>query len=228
MRRNTILLAIAGAALATPAWAGTVDIPVQASGGFSVPVASLKEIRHRTTVRQQFDFSCGSAAVSTLLTHHYGHAIAEDAVFTEMFDRGDPVRIREAGFSLLDLKLFLEARGFTADGFHAPLERLESVGIPAIVMLRENGYSHFVVVKGVRHGRVLIGDPAVGTRVMTRAVFESLRVDDILFIVSNAVHLARFNQPADWRAAPLAPVVDGVERSGVGNSVLSRHGPSDF
>ncbi len=35
-------------------------------------VVSVKEARFTTTQRQQFDFSCGSAAVATLLTHHYG------------------------------------------------------------------------------------------------------------------------------------------------------------
>ena len=45
---------------------------------YSMSVRSLKEMRlreaFRTTLRQQYDFSCGSAAVATLLTHHYGVA----------------------------------------------------------------------------------------------------------------------------------------------------------
>ncbi|MDV7389798.1 hypothetical protein RZS08_00535, partial [Arthrospira platensis SPKY1] len=41
-------------------------------GAVSVPTVSLKGARFIATLRQQYDFSCGSAAVATLLTHHYG------------------------------------------------------------------------------------------------------------------------------------------------------------
>ncbi len=210
------------------AQAGSVDLPVQVGGGYSVPAVSLKEARFRATVRQQYDYSCGSAALSTLLTHHYGYPVAEQVVFEEMFQFGDRTKIQQEGFSLLDLKLFLEKHGFNADGFEAPLDKLENVGIPAIVLLKENGYSHFVVVKGVRGGRVLIGDPAGGTRVMTRSHFESIWVNQILFVISNKTESARFNAAADWSAAPLAPIVDSVNRDGVAASLLLKHGPSDF
>jgi predicted double-glycine peptidase len=191
-------------------------------------VTSLKEARFRSTVRQQYDFSCGSAALSTLLSHHYQYAVAEDAIFSDMFARGDRARIQKEGFSLLDLKLYLEAHGFTADGFEAPLDSLETAGIPAIVLVKENGYSHFVVVKGLRADRVLIGDPASGTRSMPRNRFESLRVNQILFVITNKTDVARFNVASDWNAAPGSPIVDGINRDGVGASLLMKRGPSDF
>ena len=191
-------------------------------------MTSLKEVRFRATVRQQYDFSCGSAALSTLLKHHYGYDVTEDAVFTDMFERGDRAKIQKEGFSLLDLKMYLEAHGFTADGFEAPLASLETAGIPAIVLVKENGYSHFVVVKGLRGDRVLIGDPAGGTHVMARDKFESLRVNQILFVVTNRTEVARFNVAAEWSVAPGAPVVDALNRDGIAASLLMKRGPSDF
>lgn len=216
--------------LAAPAiaGAGTVDLPIQVGGGYSVPVASLKEVKFRATVRQQFDFSCGSAALSTLLTHHYGMPLSEEVIFAEMFARGDQAKIREEGFSLLDIKVFLESRGFMADGFEAPLEKLAEARIPAMVLLKENGYSHFVIVKGMRDGRVLIGDPAGGTRVMTRAAFDKLWINQILFVISNRTDIASFNSDADWSSAPRAPIGDGINRDGVAGTLLLKHGPSDF
>ena len=208
--------------------AGTVELPIQVGGGYTVPVTSIKELKFRATVRQQFDFSCGSAALSTLLTHHYGTPLSEETIFAEMFAAGDQAKIRQEGFSLLDIKLFLEKHGFVADGFEAPLEKLASVGIPAIVLLKENGYSHFVVVKGVRDGRVLIGDPAGGTRVMPRSAFNALWMNQILFVISNRTDIALFNAPKDWNAAPRAPIGDGVNRDGVAGTLLLKHGPSDF
>lgn len=225
---NTALAAGAILACASEARAGTVDLPIQVGGGYSVPVASLKEVKFRATVRQQFDFSCGSAALSTLLTHHYGMPLTEEVIFAEMFASGDQAKIRQEGFSLLDIKLFLEKRGLTADGFEAPLEKLAEAGIPAIVLLKENGYSHFVVVKGVRDGRVLIGDPAGGTRVMTRGTFDALWMNQILFVISNRTDIARFNAAADWSTAPRAPLGDGINRDGVAGTLLMKLGPSDF
>lgn len=217
----------AAAALAGRAQAGTVDFPLQVGGSFSVPAASLHEQRFRATVRQQFDFSCGSAALSTLLTHHYGRPVSEQAVFEQMIVRGDRAKIQREGFSLLDMKRYLAAHGYEADGFEAPLDKLAQVGIPAIVLINENGYNHFVVVKGVKDGRVLVGDPAGGTRAMSQAAFEAVWVQQILFVISNRQSEARFNVASDWQAAPRAPIGQGHER-GPGPLPLPRLGPSDF
>lgn len=226
--KSAIAFAAMSAVLSCPAAAGTVDLPVQVGGGYAVPITSLKELKFRATIRQQYDFSCGSAALSTLLTHHYGTPLTEEVIFAEMYAAGDQAKIRQEGFSLLDIKLFLEKHGFLADGFEAPLEKLADVGIPAIVLLKENGYSHFVVVKGVRDGRVLIGDPAGGTRVMVRSAFDAIWLNQILFVISNRTDVARFNAAADWSTAPRAPINDGVNRDGVAGILLLKHGPSDF
>lgn len=214
--------------LGLPASAGNVVVPVEAGGPFNVPAKTLKESRFRATIRQQYDFSCGSAALSTLLTYHYNHPVTEQAVFEEMFRNGDPERIRRAGFSMLDIKRFLERRGFQANGFEAPLEKLERAKIPAIVLLNERGYNHFVVVKGIRNGRVLVGDPAGGTRVLTRKSFDAAWHNKILFVVTNRTELASFNGTSDWRAAPLAPLGDGVDRGGLTHLVLPKFGAGDF
>jgi predicted double-glycine peptidase len=205
-----------------------LDIAGGESRPYSLPVTSLKEARYKTTMRQQYDFSCGSAAVATLLTHQYGYRISEQNAFEEMYALGDQAKIRREGFSLLDLKRFLAAHGFNADGFELPLDKLHEAGIPAIALITENGYNHFVVVKGLRDGRVLIGDPSVGTRVMPRQRFESLWSNRLLFVIHNKQNVAKFNHPADWRAAPLAPIAAGVNRESLGAAAISRFGPSDF
>ena len=172
--RRCLPLGCAALLLQGAAQAGTVDVPLQAGGGYSVPATSLKEARQRRTIIQRFDFSCGSAAVATLLTHHYRFPVTEQTVFEAMFNSGDPEKIKVEGFSLLDMKRFLESHGFQADGFEATLEKLAEAGLPAIALINEQGYNHFVVVKGLRDGRVLIGDPASGTRALTQKSFEAL------------------------------------------------------
>lgn len=228
MNIQPILIATLLGVAAVGASAGSVNLPVVAGGSFRVPVTSLKEERFSATIRQQYDFSCGSAALSTLLTYHYNYPISEEAAFAEMYQRGDRKRIQQQGFSLLDIKMFLERRGFQANGYEAPLEKLEGAHIPAIVLLKENGYSHFVVVKGLRDGRVLIGDPAGGTRAMTREKFESIWVNQILFVINNKMEIAKFNLDTDWHAAPRSPLASGVNRDGLSSMLLPKLGSSDF
>lgn len=206
---------------------GQVDVPIQSGGAFTVPVDSIKSRTFNNTLRQQYDFSCGSAAVATLLTYHYGYRVSEQDVFGQMYARGNQVKIKREGFSLLDMKNYLQAHGFEADGFQADLDQLRSSGVPAIVLIKENGYNHFVVVKGMKDGRILVGDPASGTRAMPYARFKELWANHILFVVRNQRHLAQFNAEADWRAAPLAPL-GGAAYRGAAEPMFPRRGPSDY
>jgi len=196
MKLALVLAALAGSCLAGECLADTVNVPYEMGGAYSLPITSMKAARFRAMVRQQYDFSCGSAALSTLLTYHYGFKVTEEAVFVAMYEKGDQPKIRRDGFSLFDMKRYLESQGFQADGFEAPLEKLESAGIPAIVLINENGYNHFVVIKGIRDGRVLIGDPSGGTRALTQAAFERLWTNGILFVIGNHTQQAKFNLAA--------------------------------
>jgi hypothetical protein len=205
-----------------------VQLPFQIGGAYSVPVTTLKEARYSAMIRQQYDFSCGSAALSTLLTYHYQFPITEQAVFEEMFAHGEQEKIRQEGFSLLDMKRYLGAHGFEADGFEAPLEKLADAKIPAIVLINDHGYNHFVVIKGLRDHRVLIGDPSGGTRALTQKAFQALWVNRILFVVSNRQDVAGFNQASDWRVAVRAPIGEGVDREGTARLVMPKFGAGDF
>lgn len=198
------------------------------AGDFNVPVTSLKQARFKTVVRQQYDFSCGSAAVATLLTHQFGQPVTEADVFAHMYSRGDKPKIRREGFSLLDLRRYLRSRGLHADGFELPLDKLLQEGLPAIVLINERGYRHFVVVKGMRNGRVLVGDPAMGIRMVPRDVFETIWTNGVLFVVHNRRDLARFNDARDWRVAPMGPLELSIQRSGLQTTVIPRRGAGDI
>lgn len=227
--RTLSVHALTSAFLVNSAVAHADTLDLQGIGGqYAVPVSSLKQLRYRATMRQQFDFSCGSAAISTLLTHQYGDSVTEQRVFEGMYAAGDQQKIRRDGFSLLDMQRFLASRGYKADGFVQPLEKLMEAGLPAIVLIAEKGYHHFVVLKGIRDGRVLIGDPALGTRAMARSAFEAVWVNRLLFVVHNRQEMAVFNNANDWRAAPIAPLANLAERDGILNTVLPKFGPGDF
>lgn len=208
--------------------AAGVEVPAIGGSSFTVPVSSLKQLRFQSTSRQRYDFSCGSAAVATLLTHHYGHRVSEQFVFEQMFKNGDQPTIRREGFSLLDIKRFLAAQGFKADGFKLPLQKLIDAKLPAIVLVSEKGYHHFVVIKGAASGRILIGDPASGTRSLGRDAFEQIWTSKLLFVIHGAARAPAFNRLADWRAAPSAPLSMGINRDSLSGVTMSKHGPGDY
>ena len=185
--------------------ARAADMPV-AGSSFKMPMTSMRSSKLQATIIQKLDFSCGSAAVATLLTYQYGYAVTEQSVFEEMFSQGDQQAIRQHGFSLLDMKKYLAQHGFEADGFEQSLDKLLIAKLPAIVLVSDKGYNHFVVVKGLRDGRVLISDPASGTRAMPRAAFESIWKTRLLFVVHNQTQRAKFDDPVSWQAAPWAPI----------------------
>ncbi|MDB5867948.1 MAG: hypothetical protein JWP96_280 [Polaromonas sp.] len=227
MKRLPVFIWLA-AALATSAGAQQAYLPSMGNADVVMPVTSLQQARLAGTLLQQYDFSCGSAALATLLTHHYGVAVSESTVFESMFRQGDQQKIRHEGFSLLDMKNFLKAQGFEADGFEQTLDKLLEVRVPAIVLVNEKGYRHFVVIKGLRGDRVLIGDPANGTRAVLRSDFEASWQSRLLFVIHNRMESARFNLASDWRAAPRAPLAAGVNRDGLAGVTLPALGPGDF
>jgi predicted double-glycine peptidase len=216
------------ALMASTAGAQQSYLPSLGSGDVIMPVTSIRQARLAGTLLQQYDFSCGSAAVATLLTHHYGYPVSESTVFEYMYRHGDQSKIQREGFSLLDMKRFLKAQGFEADGFEQPLDKLAEARVPAIVLINENGYQHFVVVKGLRDDRVLIGDPANGTRAVPRLAFEASWHSGLLFVIHNRMESAHFNMAADWRTAPQAPLLAGINRDGLAGVTMPKHGPGDF
>lgn len=191
-------------------------------------VRSWKEMRFAATVRQQYDFSCGSAALATLLTYHYRYPVGEAFVFEAMYARGDQQKIRQQGFSLLDMQRFLQSRGFHADGFELPLEKLAEAKLPAIVLISDNGYNHFVVLKGILDGRVLLGDPASGARTVSLARFGELWRNKMLFVIHGYDGAVAFNGDQDWRTAPAAPLGQAVNAASLAAVTLPKFGPGDF
>lgn len=222
-----LIRAICAFALLGTTQARAIDLAVPGSGNFSVPAKTLKDLRSQGIVFQKYDFSCGSAAIATLLRHHYKVEISEQQVFQDMYQSGDQAKIRREGFSLLDMKSFLERLGFQADGFKKSLADLQRVGIPAVALIRDNGYNHFVVIKGIREDRILLGDPAMGLRTMTLGQFEAIWPSKILFLIHSHQDRALANIPDEWSARPKPPLASGVARDSLLNDLM-RRGPGDL
>ena len=201
----TLLLAAPGAS----ALAGSLPLFDSLGGGFAnLEITSFQEGKFHRTVQQEHDFSCGSAALATLLTYHYEDPVSENEVFSEMIAQGDAARIRSQGFSMLDMRSYLARRGYQSGGYQAPFGILLKAGVPAIVLISTNGYLHFVVVKGLTENVVLIGDPALGTSIQQRDAFEKTWTG-VIFVIVDHDSLGRkhFNASAEWDSWWVKPTI---------------------
>ncbi|HEX7128078.1 MAG TPA: C39 family peptidase [Thermodesulfobacteriota bacterium] len=172
------LASAAGACAAAPA-------PDAGAAGPGKAVRSLLEIRRAGVVIQEWDLSCGAAALSTVLSYDYDDWTPEREIALSILEQTDPARVqRRGGFSLLDLKRFAESRGYRATGYRGlTIEDLTALEAPAIVPVRVKGYEHFVVVRGVRGDRVHLADPAFGNLTLRRDQFRRVWYDGIGFVV---------------------------------------------
>lgn len=227
--RWTVGLLLAATFVSTAVTAGNIWLP-GIEGVSNVAAASIKEKKFQQVVRQQYDFSCGSAALATLLTYHYERETDEQTAFDYMYEHGDRQKIAKAGFSLLDMKNYLVGAGLDADGFKASLDTLSEAGIPAIALINFRGYRHFVVVKGLGNGEVLVGDPALGIKSIPRPVFETMWDNGILFIVRNKSEIGKkyFNSDSEWRALARAPLGNAISRSGLASLTANLPRLDDF
>jgi uncharacterized protein len=148
----------------------------------AVPVRSLLEMRHHNVIIQSWDLSCGAAALATLLRYEWGNPVTEKQVARGLMARREYiqhpqlVQIRE-GFSLLDLKRYVEAHGFKGEGL-GQLDFDDLVeNAPIMVPVDALGYNHFVIFRGVMGDRVLLADPAWGNRTMTIDKFKRMWLD---------------------------------------------------
>jgi predicted double-glycine peptidase len=210
-------------------FAGNVLLDLD-GGVYQVPVTSVKERRYQTVMKQQYDYSCGSAAVATLLRYHYDFELDSGHVFESMYQNGDQEQINRLGFSLLDIKNYLVGQGFEAGGFRLGLDQfLQQAAVPAIVMIQTDNYKHFVVLKGVRDDKVLLGDPASGLKIVSRAQFEK-EWEGIFFIITNEAAAGRdaFNREDEWALLAKAQVTVGVRAPDLGEFLLSLPGGNDF
>jgi predicted double-glycine peptidase len=161
-------------------------VPFGSDLAFGGPVRSLQEIRQAGVVTQKWDTSCGAAALATVLTYSLQSPVSERDVASGMLRMTEPIKVKHrGGFSLLDMKHFVETRGLKGSGYRGMnFEQLLALHSPIVPVL-QYGNPHFIVVRGLDSaGRVDIADPGFGNRTMTIANFKSIWQGGIGFVVT--------------------------------------------
>ena len=146
-------------------------VEVTATEDTAQPVLSMLEKRHQNVVLQQWELSCAAAALATILRYQFGVPATERTVALGLINRKeylsnpDLLKIRQ-GFSLLDLKRYVDKLGYEGLGFGQLTFSDLIEHAPIIVPVNLQGYPHFVVFRGATSSSVLIADPAFGNVTM--------------------------------------------------------------
>jgi predicted double-glycine peptidase len=169
---------------------GLAQISIGSGVRINPPTGSMKDLRDQDVIKQRFDFSCGAAALATILRFGFGEDVTEAAILASLFDlpsEAEKDERRRKGFSLLDLQRVAEGRGYNAQGFRLAPDQLSLLGGPVIVFIEPRGYKHFAVLRGARGDRVYIADPSRGqVRLQTSRFLDSWVQPDgkgIIFVV---------------------------------------------
>ena len=161
LKRAALWLVLAG--LALPGWAEEVFVSTPLLTG-QAPVKSWKTLRDERVVKQDLDYSCGAAALATLLSEYYRQPVSEAELLKAM-DKDDG----RASFD--DMQRALPAFGFKAQGFAASYAQLARLKMPVVVYLKHRKDDHFSVLRGIDGNTVWLADPSLGNRSYSREQF---------------------------------------------------------
>ena len=178
------------------------------AGTQAVPVTLHQDLKSRTEftaahiVKQQFDYSCGSAALATLLNYYLGEKLTERQIIGGLVEYGDKKQIEKLrAFSLLDMKRFVEKLGYKGAGYKADITDLLTLGKPCIVPVEIFGYQHFCVFRGIVQDHVFMADPYMGDLSVTVEQFRKMWQRNVAFVVTDhdIVHSALMLKEDDLR-----------------------------
>ncbi len=158
-----------------------------------MPLKSMKTLRQEGLIMQAFDYSCGAAAMATLLTYGLGDPVSEkevlDQILGELSDDQEALRKKD-GLSLLDLQKVAHRRGHQAEGFRLSSDFLPKLEAPVLVYIKPRGYEHFAILKGIVGDRAYLADPSLGNVRMPVYEFLDMWLDEkgkgVVFVVERA------------------------------------------
>lgn len=146
-------------------------------------VESMQEGRYRNMVRQHTDYSCGAAALATILRYAYRLDVDETQVIQGMMGVADVDLVKQRGFSMLDIKHYVESLGMRGRGYRVDESRLRTLRVPGLVLMDVRGFRHFVVLKQVSGNTVELADPMLGNRHMAVEDFIKAWPSHAIFVV---------------------------------------------
>ncbi|RDU51746.1 hypothetical protein CQA40_09265 [Helicobacter sp. MIT 01-3238] len=141
-------------------------------------------MRDKNLTKQEYDYSCGAASLSSILEHYYGleNASEKEILDTVLLKKGIDINQKEeiqfddemkqkAHLSFYDMVGYAEDRGFKAFGLAVDLPALYELKAPVIIYVKVRNIEHFSVLKGIDSKFVYLADPSFGNIKVSVAKF---------------------------------------------------------
>ena len=153
-------------------------------------IKSWIEFKNENLTRQKYDYSCGSASLSTVLKYFYDLNISEkDILDTVLKSKGlnnkEKKKFEDSDFSLsfLDLAKFSNLKGYKAIGLALDLNSLKKLKAPVILFVKIRDNEHFTVYKKMDENYVYLADPSFGNIKVKISKFKEMfyQRDDLKF-----------------------------------------------
>ncbi|OHB82494.1 MAG: hypothetical protein A2V98_24425 [Planctomycetes bacterium RBG_16_64_12] len=171
---------------------------------------SWLELRTENVVMQQRDYSCGAAALATLIRHHWGDEVTETQLIGELVQMLTVEEMKERiqnGLSLTDLRRLAVRIGYLATIGRVEFDKLRESKVPLVVGIVVNDFDHFVVYRGTDGHYVYLADPARGNvRTPIPEFLDQWQKNAVLVVV----------KPGDGPVAKASPLLVQPEETTLG------------
>ncbi len=159
---------------------GAVNI-YQKDFNIKKPIKSWIEFKNENLARQEYDYSCGSATLATILKYYYGFQVEEKDVLDDIlkskgFDVSKKILLEngETNLSFFDLSEFSQRKGFKAIGLAIDMDSLKNLKVPVILFVKVRKDEHFTVYKSMDENYVYLADPSFGNIKVSISKFKEM------------------------------------------------------
>jgi hypothetical protein len=124
-----------------------------------------QRLKQRNIVMQQRDYSCGAAALATIMRYHFEDPVTEDQVLGVLDNLLTLEEIKdriENGLAMSDLRKAAVKMGYQSAVAKMTMQKLFEAKTPLVVGIEEDGFKHFVVYRGTDRQFVYLADPIRG------------------------------------------------------------------
>ncbi len=141
-----------------------------ASSTLAVPITPYRTLRYEGVIGQTSYYTCGPAAVATLLTYYYDRPTTEAEILelSETAMEGSGKNPEERGITALALIQALADRGIQARGMRLTLTSLAEYfgngGLPVVLHVTKP-QMHYVLAVGMVGDWIILADPSWGRRI---------------------------------------------------------------
>ena len=232
MKRNFTISTFASLALAFAFVAFPSNVHAQATSTpirdgqhtFEKSTYSWKQLRRLNIVMQKRDYSCGAAAMATILQYYWGDRVTEDQILItiEKMLTAEEMKDRfKKGLAISDLRRAAVEMGYLSTIGTLTFKQLTESKVPLLVGISPNGYDHFVVYRGVDWDFVYLADPIRG----------NIRVPCQEFVAQwqkNAVLVIAKPDQEPPKISPLSIRADEIQLGNLNKQLIRTQPPKAF